>query len=254
MPILNTATLSSSAVDENGNKVLVTNDSNVLRTDNVDNDIIITKSAVKDWVVSGEIIELKTTILNNSSIPLSDVKIKSTIGSGASFVVGSFKIGSIEHPDLNIEEGCVLPVTIGALGGEMDISYKLQIEKYLEVDSISDISTMTFTSDEGDLTVNSNVLNFNVMNNQIVLLKSSDHSIVKSGDELTYTIKITNEGNLKNTDLVFTDPIPDGTIFVEGSVKIDGADFPTYNPQDGFVLDDLNVGDVRTISFKIMIK
>ncbi len=51
MSVLNTAHLTSKITDQEGNQVEVSNKSNILRTDNVNSDIVITKSAVKNWVI-----------------------------------------------------------------------------------------------------------------------------------------------------------------------------------------------------------
>lgn len=46
------------------------------------------------------------------------------------------------------------------------------------------------------------------------------------GDILTYTSTVTNTGSIPVTDVMFTDDIPAGTTFVDGSVYIDGVNFP----------------------------
>jgi uncharacterized repeat protein (TIGR01451 family)/LPXTG-motif cell wall-anchored protein len=45
----------------------------------------------------------------------------------------------------------------------------------------------------------------------------------QAGDELTYTVKVTNSGGAAALDAVVTDEIPDGTEYVPGSLTLDGA-------------------------------
>jgi len=45
---------------------------------------------------------------------------------------------------------------------------------------------------------------------------------VRVGDEVTYTIDITNGGDAPAHNVVITDPVPDGAEYVEGSTRIDG--------------------------------
>ncbi|MDE6372424.1 MAG: DUF11 domain-containing protein, partial [Clostridia bacterium] len=84
-------------------------------------------------------------------------------------------------------------------------------------------------------------------------VKSVDKAYAVKGDNLHYTSVITNTGTLEKTDLVFSDPIPAGTTFVPGSVKINNVAYPTYNPQTGFDLPDLAVGNAVTVEFDVTV-
>ena len=101
--------------------------------------------------------------------------------------------------------------------------------------------------------INSSELKITVLQNKISLLKTATPSAVKSGDEITYTIMITNAGEMTNTDLLFTDEIPTGTAFVENSVKIDDIEKAGYNPADGFALNDLEANGSIKVEFKVLV-
>ena len=253
MSVLNTAYLTSKVTDQEGNKVEVNNKSNISRSDNVNSDIVITKSAAKNWVIPKEKITLTTTIINNMSTNISDLTIFATISSGAKFVERSIKIGAVDYPDYNIETGFTPPVTIGALGGQMEITYDLEIEEYPVVSNVTSSTTISFTLDGKQYELSSNILNLEILENEIILLKTADTKIVKTGDILTFTIEISNSGKLKNTELFFTDPIPDGTSFVEGSVRIDDVAHADYNPETGFNLDDLDANKTIKVVFKVQV-
>lgn len=90
-----------------------------------------------------------------------------------------------------------------------------------------------------------------IISNRITNVKSVDKAFAVKGDILHYTSVITNTGSLLKSDLVFSDPIPAGTAFVAGSVKINGVSYPAYNPQTGFALPDLAVGDAVTVEFDV---
>lgn len=46
---------------------------------------------------------------------------------------------------------------------------------------------------------------------------------------------------------------PAGTTFVAGSVKINGISYPAYNPQTGFDLPALAVGESVTVEFDVKV-
>ena len=60
----------------------------------------------------------------------------------------------------------------------------------------------------------------------VISKSSSPTNPVSLGDTITYTIVATNIGPWVHTNVVITDPIPPGTIFVPGSVT-----FTSYPPR-----------------------
>lgn len=98
---------------------------------------------------------------------------------------------------------------------------------------------------------NSNPASVFIVDRAITNVKSVDKAFAVKGDLLTYTSVITNNGNIPVTDVFFRDPIPAGTTFVASSVQIDGAAYPVYDPQIGFVLADLPSGASVTVEFDV---
>ena len=253
MAILNSATLTSNIMNSAGEKVGVTNTSNTQRTNKVDTDIIVIKTAIKNWVLPKEEMLVTTTITNNLDVNIEDFHFIDTISKGATFVEGSVKIGQMERPELNPETGFDLEATIGTLGGACDITYKILVDEYPEVDKISITTTFTTTIDGSQYELPSNTADITILNNDVALLKTSSAKAVKSGDELTYTIEITNSGTFENTDLFFKDEIPAEVTFVDGSVKIDDVVQDSLNPTTGFNLSTLAPQGKIKVEFKVII-
>lgn len=252
MAISNTANLQSNISSKTGKKVQVTNTSNILKTNNIDTDVVITKSAEKDWVVAEEILTITTIIQNNLDFEISDFNIKDSLTSEASFVTGTVKIGSQSYTEIDPITGFTLPITI-APKAELNMTYDIKITKYLSEPAIVNSTLLTITSGSTKFEVQSNELSLETLINEIYLLKEADLNAVKTGDTLTYTITISNNGTLTNTDLFFTDTIPTGTTFVENSVKIDDVSMENYNPETGFSLKDLNQNESIKVEFKVTI-
>ena len=53
--------------------------------------------------------------------------------------------------------------------------------------------------------------------------------------------------------MFFKDPIPSNTTFVGGSVKINGISQLTYDPETGFALNNLSVGENVIVEFKVLV-
>lgn len=93
----------------------------------------------------------------------------------------------------------------------------------------------------------------NGVNPNLSVIKSVDKQVAIKNEILTYTSLVTNTGSIPNDSTIFTDDIPAGTTFVNGSVYIDGVNFPTYDPQVGFDLGNLIPNQTVTVRFQVII-
>ena len=93
----------------------------------------------------------------------------------------------------------------------------------------------------------------NGVNSNLTIVKSVDKQVAIKGEEITYTSLVTNSGSISNDTTFFTDSIPVGTTFVNGSVYVDGINYPTYNPQIGFDLGNLIPNQTVIVTFKVTI-
>lgn len=253
MAILNKASLRSQIADPLGRKTEVVNESNTHRANNVNTDILLVKTASKQWVIPNEKLEVALTFTNNADVDITNLSIQDTLGSDAEFVVGSVKVGGVAREELNPIEGCNLDVTVGGLGGEVTMSYEIIAADVPTQYAFKNSSQVTFALGGQEFALNSNEVEVTILGNEVWLTKTANVNAVKQGDTLTYTITIENAGTLDNTDLVFTDQVPEGTTFVPSSVKIDGVTFAGYNPNNGFNLPDLKAGESTTVEFSVTV-
>ena len=100
---------------------------------------------------------------------------------------------------------------------------------------------------------NSNPAAVFIVVREITNVKSVDKAFAVKGDILTYTSLISNNGNIPVTNVIFKDDIPAGTTFLNGSVYIDGVNFPSYNPQTGFFAANLTPQASVTVTFQVQI-
>ena len=70
---------------------------------------------------------------------------------------------------------------------------------------------------------------------------------------LTYTVLLDNIGNATATNIIFTDPIPNNTVFIEDSVRVGGVLLPGVNPANGIPIGDIIAGDFINVTFRVQV-
>lgn len=255
MAILNKSTLNHKITRDGTNeKIDLTTDSNTSRVNLLGSDITVVKSFDKNWVVAEEIINVTVVVTNNSDVDLNRFSFEDTLSIDASFVDGSLSIGGQSFPDYNIENGFSHDITLGGSGADFEIKYQLKVATHTLENAVENTTKVSFYAGENQYSLSSNKETANILDNQIYALKNADKKIVMSGDTITYTIAISNEGTVTNTDLFFSDPIPTGTTFVTGSVTVDSTSQPTYDPATGFALPDLSPNQTITVTFQVEVE
>ncbi|MDO7203722.1 DUF11 domain-containing protein [Paraclostridium bifermentans] len=85
------------------------------------------------------------------------------------------------------------------------------------------------------------------------MTKSVNKKYATIGEKLTYTITIENVGNINATDVVFVDYTPHNSIFVLGTVTVNGVPHPDYNPSAGFNLNTMVPGQIITVVYQVQV-
>lgn len=119
------------------------------------------------------------------------------------------------------------------------------------------VSTLVF-----NVTISSGISSNSIQSNSVVtnilyvdlssIRKYVDKVYANIGDTLTYTINVTNTGNLLAKNVVFIDTIPIGTTFINGSMELNGSTV-SGDPNIGANIGDIAEGQSVTITFKVKI-
>jgi len=80
-------------------------------------------------------------------------------------------------------------------------------------------------------------------------VKTASESRVNVGETVTYTVTIENTCTMPMANVFFFDNIPDGMVFVPGSVIINNTPDLLANPNTGFTLPNITAGQTATVSF-----
>lgn len=213
---------------------------------------MLTRTGSKDIVMPNDEVNQTLTLTNQSDYVISNIYVQDTIEEGVKFKTGSLYINGTSYPNFNVTSGFTLPDVIMPSSSET-ITYKVIVDDAPQNVNMPIFSTVTFTAEDTEYTKQSSTYNLQLAVANFEIKKTSSKSAVKQGDTLTYQNVITNTGTLTGTKITFQDDIPQGTTFVEDSVKINGTNVPTLNPQTGFNLDNLYASQSITISFDVTV-
>ncbi len=249
MIINNLSNVVYSYVLPDGNTITDTKDSNVVSTEVLTYNFLKVKSSNKTFLREGEIAEQSVTLTNSSSQNLTNLFFKDIMTDGASHVSGSVIINGISYPLYDLITGFSLPNMNP--GDVTEVKYNVIANNPLTQNLVVNRANISYIANETNFAENTNDVNLIVVSSRLSVIKQVDKSVAVKGDILHYTNTVLNTGTLDKTNLTFRDLIPVGTSFVVGSVKINSVPQPTYNPETGFPLPDLAVGENAIVEFDV---
>lgn len=255
MLISNKLNITYNSTMPNGKKSSEKAESNTVITEILTFSVLKEIRSDKTMVRVGENARYTVTVTNNSATKIFN-NLFAISQPNASFVSGSVKINGVSQPTYNALSGFALPDLNP--GDTVIIEYDLKADKQTSI-PITHFATLSYTVNDPargnvNYSENTDTVSLIVIYDNIGVIKSVDKTFAVKGDKLHYTVKITNNGNITKSNLVFKDHIPIGTEFVENSLKIDGIAYSVYNPERGFVLHGLLPGAMTIIEFDVKVK
>ena len=214
------------------------------------NELMKKRTGSKDIVNLGDEVNQTITLTNRSEYEITNIQIKDTFSEGVNFKTNSVVIDGASYTGYNPINGFTLPSSI-KVGSSATITYRVIIDSATTKESFAIVSAVTYTFDTTTVTENSDTYTMELPNGDITVEMTVDKLVATKNDEIQYTIKVSNIGNLRNTAVTITNPMPDGTSFVEKSVIVNNTSQPTYNPATGFSVGNVDPNSSATASFKV---
>lgn len=224
-----------------------------LQIDSKGANIAITKSADKTFADVGEEITYTLVLENTGTVGALNVTLNDMLPPETEIVSGSVTLDGVPYVG-------GLPVVIPSIGAGLSatVTFKVTANTLPAVNPIfniarADYEFFPFTDYSATSFSNSNHVAVFIIAREMTNVKSVDKAFAVKGDILTYTSVIKNTGSVPVTDVIFKDEIPAGTTFVNGSVYIDGVNYPAYDPQTGFFAANLTPQASVTVTFQVQI-
>lgn len=224
-----------------------------LQIDSKGANIVITKSADKTYADVGEEIAYTLELKNAGTVDALNVTLNDMLPPETALVANSVTVDGVPYAG-------ALPVIISSIpaGQSATVTFKATVNSLPAVNPVfniarADYEFFPFAGYPATGFSNSNPVAVFIIVRQMTNVKSVDKEFAVKGDILTYTSVITNTGSIPVTDVIFKDEIPAGTTFVNGSVYIDGVNYPSYNPQTGFFAANLTPQAKVTVTFQVQI-
>lgn len=213
----------------------------------------ILKNVKQDYAVVGSIIDYSLQVRNTNTVRLDDIILSDTLAGDLEFVTDSVKVGIQVFPDANIITG----VNIGSLevGEIKTLTFKAKVLSNLNspIKNIAE-GRYTYITDNGMVELGmdqSNQAQISVFNPLIKINKTAKKSFIMSGDELTYTVTLTNIGNLNAQNVIFRDELPPEVALIQGTFKVNGQQINQVELEKGINVGDIAIGGVVTVEYTI---
>lgn len=231
-------------------------DSNVVQTEVLTYSVERIKSSDHTFLNEGETAKQTVVVKNNSQTALTAMFFRDSMSAGASYVAGSVVVNGTPYPAYDPAAGFSLADIPS--GGSATVEYSILSDNPKTQNTVTNNASLTYTVNDpargpATYTEPTNDVSIVLVSTRMSVVKQVDKTYAAAGELLHYTSVVTNTGTLDKTDLSFTDPIPAGTVFVAGSVKIDGSAYPAYNPAAGFPLSNLSPGQSTTVEFDVRV-
>lgn len=231
--------------------------SNTVQTTINNASIAATKSADKQFANVNDIITYTTTLTNNGNTLASNVIFTDVIPNGTSFIPNSVTVNGNALPNVNPASGIAIdPIDPNT---NTIISFQVQVNSIPNPNPIPNQSNTTYqyvidpNLPPASANALSNVITTQINNATIIATKSVNTPNATIGDIVTYTIAVTNTGNIPASATVLTDGLGPGASFIPNSVTINNVSQPGLDPSLGIHLDDISPGNTTFITFQVKI-
>lgn len=229
--------------------------SNTVNTPVVGPVLTLVKSADHTSASLGETLVYTLIARNEGNAPALTTLVDA-LPSGVSFVANSVLRDGVPLPGVSPFSGILL----GAVAPQTEVRIAFQVivvslPPSLELGNRAR-AVYSFTTPEGrhvEGEVFSNQITVSLLAYKLSILLASSTPTTFVGDAVTFTLRVRNEGTRLMSGILTTLPVPEGAVFLPGSVISGGIYSPDADPDKGIPLPPLDPGKTADISFQVRV-
>ncbi|AIQ51776.1 DUF7507 domain-containing protein [Paenibacillus sp. FSL R7-0331] len=228
---------------------------NALQIDINAPNISLTKGSNVAGTIVGDTVTYTVTVSNTGTASAASVVLSDTLPPGLTFVAGSVVVAGVSRPTFDITAG--IPLGSLALGTSVTITYQARVTSLPNPQFVPNTANAAFTfqSVAGGPVVSgvipSNTNSLPVYSPVLGLVKSANTTNATVGDQIIYTIQVSNTGNI-GAATTLTDNIPAGSTYVPGSFTVNGTPV-AGNPATGIPIGTIAAGGSSTVQFRVVV-
>ena len=205
----------------------------------------------KTEATEGEKVTYTIRITNDGNLAKT-VTVRDTLPAGITFDNDTLiKVGNVDtvYTEQNLKNG--IPVEVPAYGS-IDVVFAGKVDTLANNEYSKTLTNQATVDNEPTNEVTTDVTKANIKAHKEADPTSGNK--VREGDEITYRIRVRNDGT-RTGDVIVKDTIPAGTTFVEGSIKIDNVADSTKTDNDlaNGISVTVGVGKEVVVEFKVKV-
>ena len=214
----------------------------------------IEKTADLETAAAGDRIRYTVTFRNMSDREMYNVKITDQLPNSIDVIATSIT------PFPQQGESLATGVTIGRVpaGASRTLTFAATVKNDVSEDIVNRaFADFNFRDSDGrEQTASTPIttVTTTVENIGITVEKTANKSyITANGEDVEFTIKVTNNSSRGISDLVVTDNLPQNLTYVENSTSVNGANPINADPTGGIYIGNLRSGATATVKFNVTV-
>lgn len=217
--------------------------------------INVVKSANRSTATLGSIITYSLNVSNSGNIA-AGVILRDNIPTGSNFVSGSVTVGGVSQPSASPIAG----ISLGTMtpGSSVVVTFQTEVTSIPSQPFLVNQANTSYTYQLPDGrtlsgTSQSQAVTVTVSAPDVDVTKTANLTAATINDVVTYTISVVNSGVDPVTNVIVSDPISSGTVFLAGSVIVNGTLNASANPESGISLGTLAPQATANITFQVRV-